>query len=56
MMTDEANSERYLSVLERKMAIKTLSLQAILKPGLAKLYNENGKEFLRSSSFVADFN
>ena len=38
------------------MDIKTLSLQAILKPGLAKLYNENGKEFIRSSTFVADFN
>jgi hypothetical protein len=55
-VSDEYNSERYLNVLATKKEIRTISIQAILKPGKASLFNEYGKEIKMSYSFVADFN
>jgi Protein of unknown function (DUF2439) len=52
----ESSAARYLKNLGKAVKeIKTVSLQAVLNPGSARLYDENGKEIKFRSKFSADF-
>lgn len=53
--TNPSNTSNYLKILGQLKETKTLSLQAILRPGRARLFDDNGKEIKNRPNFSADF-